>query len=197
MPEDTQNTDVETVETDPVDNQGTSDEQNETKKPSGKKYTDDDVNRIVQQKLDRERERQKAELDEAKKLAKMNAQEKQKYELEKVKQEAQNAQDELATYRMRDTASEMFAEQGITPDKGALDLVTTSTAEGTSANVEKLITFAQAIKEQTTKELTKGSTPRVDGAGRTMTREDIMNITDPNQRQQAIADNLNLFNNFN
>lgn len=172
-------------------------DKNNEDETGAKKYTDEDVNKIVQQKLDREKEKRQHEVDEAEKLAKMNAKEKQQYEVEKIQKEADDARAKLATYEMRDTASNMLSEQGISSTSEALDLVATSTADGTKSNVGKLIKFIQTIKDETTKELTKGSTPRTTGQGSTLTKEDIMKIADPQERQQKIAENIQLFSGFN
>lgn len=184
---DEQNTGVETPE---ENNKNDNDSQ---EKAGEKKYTDEDVNTLIQKKLAKEREKNQHEVDEAKKLAKMNSEQKQKYELEKIQKEAAEARAELATYKMRDTASSMFKEQGITANDEALDLVTTSEADSTKTNVSKLVKFAELIKEETTKELTKGTTPRVTGKAQTITRDEIMQIVDPVERQQKIAENMSLF----
>ena len=180
-----ENTDVETP-----------DENNE-EDTGAKKYTDDDVDEIVKKRLSRAQKKfekeQQEKVDEAKKLAKMNADQKKDYQLDKIQQEAQEAKAKLAKYEMRDSASDMFNDQGITASREALDLVTTSEAESTQSNVGKMVKVIQSMREQITKELTKGSTPRVSGNKSSITKEDIMKITDPIERQQKIQENMNLF----
>ncbi|WP_048702381.1 MULTISPECIES: DUF4355 domain-containing protein [Companilactobacillus] len=185
------NTGVATPEENKTDDH--KDNNDDQEKTGGKKYTDEEVNAIVQQKLDRAEKKRQHEVDEAKKLAKMNSDEKQKYQLQQVQAEADKAKAELATYRMRDTASSMFKEQGITASDEALDLVTTDQADSTKTNVGKLVKFIQSIKDETTKELTKGATPRISGQRSTITRDEIMAIVDPQERQEKIAENMNLF----
>lgn len=197
---DNENKSTESTET--IDNQiedtdvETPDENNE-EETGEKKYTDDDVDEIVKKRLSRAQKKfekeQQEKVDEAKKLAKMNADQKKEYQLDKMQKEAEEAKTKLARYEMRDTASAMFSDKGITASAEALDLVTTSEAESTQANVEKMIKVVQSMREQITKELTKGSTPRISGQGSTITREDIMKISDPVERQQKIQENLNLF----
>lgn len=180
-----ENTDVETPEG------------NNTEQTGEKKYTDEDVDEIIKKRLSRAQKKfekeQQEKVDEAKKLAKMNADQKQQYELEKIQKEADEAKAKLATYEMRNTASSMFKEQGIAVSDEALDLVTTDQAETTKTNVGKLVKFIQSIKDETTKELTKGTTPRINGQRTTITRDEIMAIVDPQERQAKIAENLDLF----
>lgn len=156
------------------------------------KYSDDDVDRIVNEKYAKFAAQKQKEVDEAKKLAKMSKDDKQKFEMDKLKSEAQEAQNELAKYQMRDTAKQMILDGGATPTDEMIDLVTSSDAETTKTNVNKALNFAKAIREQVTKELSQGTTPRTVGSP-TLSKQEIMKIQDPIKRQQAIKDNLGLF----
>ena len=157
-----------------------------------KKYSDDDVDRIVNEKYAKFAAKKQKEVDEAKKLAKMSKDDKQKFEMDKLKSEAQEAQNELAKYQMRDTAKQMILDGGATPTDEMIDLVTSSDAETTKTNVNKALNFAKAIREQVTKELSQGTTPRTVGSP-TLSKQEIMKIQDPIKRQQAIKENLGLF----
>lgn len=156
------------------------------------KYSDDDVDRIVNEKYAKFAAKKQKEVDEAKKLAKMSKDDKQKFEMDKLKSEAQEAQNELAKYQMRDTAKQMILDGGAIPTDEMIDLVTSSDAETTKTNVSKALNFAKAIREQVTKELSQGTTPRAVGSP-TLSKQEIMKIQDPIKRQQAIKDNLGLF----
>lgn len=156
------------------------------------KYSDDDVDRIVNEKYAKFAAKKQKEVDEAKKLAKMSKDDKQKFEMDKLKSEAQEAQNELAKYQMRDTAKQMISDSGVTATDEMIDLVTSSDAETTKTNVSKALNFAKAIKEQVTKELSQGTTPRTVGSP-TLSKQEIMKIQDPIKRQQAIKENLGLF----
>lgn len=156
------------------------------------KYSDDDVDRIVNEKYAKFAAKKQKEVDEAKKLAKMSKDDKQKFEMDKLKSEAQEAQNELAKYQMRDTAKQMILDGGATPTDEMIDLVTSSDAETTKTNVNKALNFAKAIREQVTKELSQGTTPRTVGSP-TLSKQEIMKIQDPIKRQQAIKENLGLF----
>ena len=167
-------------------------ETKETELQDEKKYSDADVDRIVGEKYAKFAAKKQKEVDEAKKLAKMSKDDKQKFEMDKLKSEAQEAQNELAKYQMRDTAKQMILDSGVTATDEMIDLVTSSDAETTKTNVSKALNFAKAIREQVTKELSQGTTPRTVGSP-TLSKQEIMKIQDPIKRQQAIKDNLGLF----
>lgn len=172
---------TETIDDQVEDTDVETPDENNTEETGAKKYTDDDVDEIIKKRLSRAQKKfekeQQEKVDEAKKLAKMNADQKQQYEMEKLQNEANEAKAKLATYEMRKTASDMFSDEGITASSEALDLVTTSEAESTKSNVGKMVKFIQIIKDETTKELTKGSTPRVPGnKAQTLSQSDFDNM---------------------
>lgn len=129
-----------------------------------KTFTQDEVNKIVSQRLERQKEQLKAKEDEAKKLSRMNAEQKANYELEKANKRAEEATAKLARYEMRDSAKQMLADGGFNnADNGLLDLVVTDTAESTQANVNVLLTAIEAIREDERNKLLAGKTPKVGG----------------------------------
>lgn len=129
-----------------------------------KTFTQDEVNKIVSQRLERQKEQLKAKEDEAKKLSRMNAEQKANYELEKANKRAEEAAAKLARYEMRDSAKQMLADGGFNDaDNSLLDLVVTDTAESTQANVNVLLNAIEAIREDERNKLLAGKTPRVSG----------------------------------
>ena len=129
-----------------------------------KTFTQDEVNKIVSQRLERQKEQLKAKEDEAKKLSRMNAEQKANYELEKANKRAEEAAAKLARYEMRDSAKQMLADGGFNnADNSLLDLVVTDTAESTQENVNVLLTAIEAIREDERNKLLAGKTPKVGG----------------------------------
>lgn len=145
----------------------TSESKNESDKAQDnqpKTFTQDEVNKIVSQRLERQKEQLKAKEDEAKKLSRMNAEQKANYELEKANKRAEEATAKLARYEMRDSAKQMLADGGFNnADNSLLDLVVTDTAESTQANVNVLLTVIEAIREDERNKLLAGKTPQVSG----------------------------------
>lgn len=141
-----------------------SDSEEKRGEQQAKTFTQDEVNKIVSQRLERQKEQLKAKEDEAKKLSRMNAEQKANYELEKANKRAEEAAAKLARYEMRDSAKQMLADGGFSnADNSLLDLVVTDTAESTQDNVNVLLTAIEAIREDERNKLLAGKTPKVGG----------------------------------
>lgn len=157
------------------------------------KYTDADVDEIVSKRLAKWEKQQAAKVEEAAKLAEMNAQQKAEYERDKV-------QKELDEYKRRDTVNAMVAEsrrqlseQGIAVSDDILARLVGETAEETKASVDAFSTaFTVAVEDAVKKQLA-GKAPAAGVATKTMTKEEILAIKDPIARQAAIRDNIGLF----
>ena len=78
-----------------------------------KKYTDDDVDEIIKRKKAEWEKQKKKDDDEAKKFAKMNAQEKADYKQQQLEKEIQELKDERTLSNMRDEARKQLSERGI------------------------------------------------------------------------------------
>lgn len=170
--------------------------QTEPKKDDNKqqpKYTDADVDEIVSKRLAKWEKQQAAKVEEAAKLAEMNAQQKAEYERDKV-------QKELDEYKRRDTVNAMVAEsrrqlseQGIAVSDDILARLVGETAEETKASVDAFSTAFTAAVEDAVKKQLAGKAPAAGVATKTMTKEEILAIKDPIARQAAIRDNIGLF----
>ena len=157
------------------------------------KYTDADVDEIVSKRLAKWEKQQAAKVEEAAKLAEMNAQQKAEYERDKV-------QKELDEYKRRDTVNAMVAEsrrqlseQGIAVSDDILTRLVGETAEETKASVDAFSTAFTAAVEDAVKKQLAGKAPAAGVATKTMTKEEILAIKDPITRQAAIRDNIGLF----
>ncbi|MFR0582965.1 DUF4355 domain-containing protein [Limosilactobacillus mucosae] len=141
-----------------------SDSEEKRGEQQAKTFTQDEVNKIVSQRLERQKEQLKAKEDEAKKLSRMNAEQKANYELEKANKRAEEAAAKLARYEMRDSAKQMLADGGFNnADNSLLDLVVTDTAESTQENVNVLLSAIEAIREDERNKLLAGKTPTLGG----------------------------------
>lgn len=139
--------------------------QGEPDDPDGKHvYTDEQVNEIIKKRLARAEKEKQAAVDEAAKLAKMNADQKKDYELEKAQKERDELKSQLATYEMGKQARSMFEDAKLTVNEDDLQHVVTPEAESTEANVKWLIAHDQAVAEGVRQELLKGSTPKTHGS---------------------------------
>lgn len=182
------------------DNDGAPEGADKDKQEGEKTFTQAELDKIVQERLNRALKNKQQEIDDAKneaaKLAKMNKDQKQEYKLQQSEQRAADAEAELARYKMRDTAKQQLIDGGYTnPTDEDIDLIVTDKAETTQQRGEAFLNAYERIKENIRQELLKGKSPRINGApATTMTKAEISKIKDPIKRQQAIKDNLGLYN---
>ncbi|EKQ06046.1 DUF4355 domain-containing protein [Lacticaseibacillus paracasei] len=139
---------------DSENDQGSSDESSDQHT-----YTDEQVNEIVKKRLARAEKEKQAAVDEAAKLAKMNADQKKDYELQKAQKERDELKSQLASYQMGKQARSMFEDAKLSVTEDDLKHVVTPEAESTETNVKWLIAHDQAVAERVRQELLKGSTP--------------------------------------
>ena len=139
---------------DSENDQGSSDESSDQHT-----YTDEQVNEIVKKRLARAEKEKQAAVDEAVKLAKMNADQKKDYELQKAQKERDELKSQLASYQMGKQARSMFEDAKLSVTEDDLKHVVTPEAESTETKVKWLIAHDQSVAERVRQELLKGSTP--------------------------------------
>lgn len=156
------------VETEVKDTAGS--EAEETKPQAEAKYTDEDVNRMINEKYakwskakEEELAKQKSEAEESEKLKKMNADQKTQYQIEKLTKELEEAKSTNAKFAMAKQAQTMFEEANTSVTSDDLEHVVTSDAESTKTNVQWLIDHDVKVREQVRQEFLKGKTPSVPG----------------------------------
>lgn len=162
-----------------------------------KKYTDKEVDEIVEKKFQKWKTKHEKELEEAKneasKLAKMNAEQKKDYEMEKLKQENEEYKRMAAKTELGKEATKILKESKIEATQDILDFVVGDNAENTKANIEKFVSVIDSLLKIAEVERATGRTPKNYNGGTSLSREDIMKIKDPVERQQAIAKNIDMF----
>lgn len=125
-----------------------------------KKYTDDDVDRIVRNRLAREREQAEREKEEAKKLAEMNAQQKAEYERDQLKKELAELKRKDALSEMTKEARKMLADKDINIPDELLSLMVTTDAAETKLAVDSFAKLYKEAVEAAVKAKLKGEPPR-------------------------------------
>nr|DAT82959.1 MAG TPA: capsid scaffolding protein [Caudoviricetes sp.] len=151
MNEETQT--VETVEEQVVPAEPT----NEHQPQDEKKYTDADVDEIINKKFAKWKSEQEAKENEAKKLAKMNADEKQKYQLDQREQELANREQVLARKELTAEAKAMLSERGLPVELVAVvDLSNAEAVTESVASIQK--TWEDAVQKGVSDRM-KGSAP--------------------------------------
>ena len=151
-----ENTNVEAVEEEVTTEQ----EVKEQKQEPEKKYTDEDVDLIIDKKFAKWQAEQEAKIQEEKKLAEMNAEEKQAHELKK-------AQDKIAEYERKEAFNETFkevsrmlSEESISLSESVVSLLVQEDAEATKATVESFIDEYRKAVESGVRTQLSGSAPK-------------------------------------
>lgn len=157
-----------------------------------KKYTDADVDRIVEEKFKKWTKQQERKIDEAKKLAEMNAQQRAEYERDEALKELEELRTAKSIAEMSKTARSMLNEHSINIDDNLLSVLVTKEAEETQTKVNSFISMFEKAVDAAVNERLKGKTPRK-GEHARPTKAEIMNIKNKIERQRAIAENLDLF----
>lgn len=170
--------------------------QKDEKKPDGaKRYTDDDVNAIIDRKFAEWQKKQQKAVDEAKKLAEMNAQEKAEYERDKLQKELDSLKKQASLSEMTKTARKMLTDEGINISDDLLSMMVNESAEDTKKAVDSFAKAFTSAVESAVKERLKGEPPkRGSGSTAAMTKEQILAIKDTDLRQKKMLENRHLFN---
>lgn len=158
------------------------------------KYSDDDVNKIVKQKLARAEKEKVEAIEEAKKLAKMNEEDKKQYEFEQLQNELADLKKKEAFYGLSKEASKMLAEHNIPVDDEVFEVVVKDTADATKERVEWFSGLVNKLVTEGVKQALAGKSPKVNTKpGQTITKQQINEIKDDFERKQKIAENPHLF----
>lgn len=165
----------------------------EPSKEGEKKYTDKEVDEIINKKFAAWESKKQKEMDEAKKLAEMNATEKANYERDKAIKEAKEIKNKLSLYDMSRQARTMLSEKNINVSDDLLGMLVSADAEETKKRVDGFVNMFNTAVDTAVKEKLKGKAPGGGAGAKTMTKDEIMAIKDRQKRQQAIKDNMELF----
>lgn len=138
-----------------------------------KRYTDEDVDDIINRKFAEWQKKQQKAVDEAKKLAEMNADQKHQYEMEKLQKE--NAELKRSALRMElgKTATGLLKEHNVDATQDILDFVVGEDAEETKERIDRFVSIVQAQLKRAEVERATGRTPKtVHNTGNAMSEID-------------------------
>lgn len=158
----------------------------------GKKYSEAELDAIVQQRIKDEQEKAAKAKTEAERLAQMNAQEKAEYERDQLQQKLDEMEKERAIAQMTSTARKMLADANINVSDDIVSMLVSDDADKTKAAVDGFISLFNQSVQNAVKDALKGNPPKAGNAA-TVTKEQIMAIKDPIARQNAIRENFELF----
>lgn len=156
-----------------------------------KTFTQAEVNRIIDERLTREREKQ----EEAAKLAAMNEKEKSDYTIKKLTEELDGYKARENRAAMAREAHAMLSEKGLgsISDELVDRLINETDAEATKKNVEDFAAMFTNAVDEAVKAKLRGKTPETGSPPSQLTQEQIFAVKDRATRQRLIRENMDLF----
>ena len=137
--------------------------------------------------------KQNKEKSEADRLANMNAQQKEQYENEQLKKQVEELLRKDALRKMAAVARGMLGEKNISVSDDLIEMLISDDAEKTKSSVDSFINAFQSAVEKAVKDALKGNPPKKTSEPASITKEQIMKVKDPLERQKLIAEHMDLF----
>lgn len=160
-------------------------------KPAAK-YTDEDVDKIIEKKFAAWQKQQEKKVSEAERLSKMTAEEKAAEKLKALEDKIKGYEAAAARTEMTKQARAMLADKGINVGDELLSNLIAEDAETTKAAVESFVSLFAAAVEKAVKEKVKGDTPKT-GTSSGVTKEQILAIPNRAERQRMMREHKDLF----
>lgn len=130
------------------------------------KYSDKDLDEILSKKFAKWQEKQQKAVDEAQKLATMNATQKAEYERDQLQKELDELKKQASLAEMMKTSRKMLAEEGIIVTDELLSIMVNTNAEETKASVDSFAKLFKEAVESAVKDRLRGESPKVGTGGR-------------------------------
>ena len=184
-------TNTEVVEMETVDNPETTD--------ADKTFTQDELNHIVQERVQRAvakaqkdaEDKIKQAQSEGERLAKLTKDERAKEEEAKRLADLEAREKAIAVKELRIETQSLLSDEGLPIE--FLDVVMADTAESVKENIASIRkVFDEAVEKRVNERLTQDK-PRRGATAGAMTKAEIMAVQDAKERQKLIAENLELF----
>lgn len=167
----------------------------ETTEPTEEMIPKSQMEKIIKDRVAREKKATEKAIEEAKKLSQMNQEEKQKYEFEQLQNELADLKKKDAFYGLSKEASKMLSEHDIPVDDEVFEVVVKDTAEATKERVEWFSGLIHRLANEVSKKSLAGKSPKVNTSyGQMLTKKDILAEKDATKRIRLIQENPNLFN---
>ena len=161
------------------------------KEAEERKYTDADLDRIINQRFARWQRAQEKKISEAEKLANMTAEEKMKA----LETELADLKRDKALAEISKTARGILADDGITVSDDILTMLVSDDADKTAAACKAYSSAFKTAVQAAVKDALRGNAPKAGSGSGTdeWTKEKIMAVQDIDKRQQLIREHMSLF----
>lgn len=156
------------------------------------KYSEDDVDKIIDKKFAEWQKKQEKKESEAERLGKMTAEEKANERIKALEDKLAAAERKEARSAMAKEARAILHAANINVNDELLANLVSDNAESTQAAVKSFITLFNSAVEKAVKEAYKGETPKKGGAA-SLTKEQILSVQNRAERQRLISENMHLF----
>lgn len=157
------------------------------------KYTDEDLDKIINKKFAEWEKKKQKDIDEAKRLENLTAEEKKEKELADMKKELADFKSQANRAKMADAARAILSEKGVSASDLIVNLLIADDAETTKKTVEAYIDAFQSEVNKAVKNALKGTEPPKGGSPTGLTKADIMKEPNREKRQRLIQENIKLF----
>lgn len=162
-----------------------------------KKYSDEDLNAILDKKFKKWQQQKQKEIDEAAKLANMNAQEKAEHERDQLKAELDELKRANTRAEMESTARGILQESGVNIPDTLIKMIITDEADTTSDNVKAFIKSFNSAVTAAVKDKLSGKQPKAGTSGNSgVTKSDILKEKSDRKRQALMKQHPELFPNL-
>ena len=177
-----------------VENPENTDKEKEPGAPEAeRKYTDADVDKLIERKFAEWQKKQDKKVTEAERLSRMTAEEKAAEKLKALEDKIHGYEVAAARAEMMKQGRAMLHEKNINVNDELLSNLISENAEDTKASVENFITLFNAAVEKAVKDALKGESPKAGGAPAGMTKEQILAIPNRAERQRMMKEHKDLF----
>lgn len=132
------------------------------KKDDEPTFTQEQVNKLIKDRVARAVKDKEEAVKEAEKLAKMNAEQKREYEFEKLQRENEELKAAQNKYELGREATKILSESGITATDEILNFVVREDAETTGEAVKTFSELVDKLSDEKMKEKLKGKSPKKD-----------------------------------
>ena len=164
-----------------------------TQQKDAPKYTDADVNALLNKKFAEWQQKKERETSEAERLAKLTAEERANERLATLEKELNQYKAAKAREDMASQARSILRDKNVHVADGLISNLIAADAETTKANCEAFIALYAAAVENGVKEKLAGTGTPKKGGTSGYTKEQILAITDRAERQRLMQENIKLF----
>lgn len=163
------------------------DTQTEVETPVEKTYTESELQKIIKDRVAREKKATEKAIQEAEKLAKMNADEKRQYEFEQLQKELAELKQKESRNGLSKEAAKMLSERNISANDDLLALVVRDDAESTKESVSAFADLIEGLVADGVKKALAGTPPKVSvGTNGALTKEQFNKL--PYKERMALVE---------